>query len=61
MVRDLLITQAIDNARELNAKYICNAKFEKLSYQWEAMYGTAVGHWQWENAPEKSYNQTTTL
>ena len=41
-IRERLISQAINKTLELKADYICNAKFVKISYQWEAMYATAV-------------------
>ena len=58
-LRERLILQAINKTIELEALYICNAKFERIGFQWEAMYGTAVGSFDWKNNTEE-YNKDNT-
>ena len=45
----------------MGANYICNAKFEGLSYQWQAMYGTAVKANYWHNRTDENNQETTTI
>ena len=57
-----MISQAINKTVELEADYICNAKFEQLSYQWEAMYGTAIGSYDFkENSTDGNNSENTTV
>ena len=56
-----MISQAINKTLELEANYICNAKFERLGYQWEAMYGTAVGSYDWKNSTNENNHENTTV
>ena len=59
-VRQRLVAQAINQSIELEANFICNVKFEQISFQWHAMYGTAVGQYAWkdENSQDEDTNHT---
>ena len=45
----------------MGANYICNAKFEGLSYQWQAMYGTAVKANYWHNRTDENNPENATI
>ena len=56
-----MISQAINQTIEVGANYICNAKFEGLSYQWQAMYGTAVKANYWHNRTDENNPENATI
>ena len=55
-----MISQAINQTIEVGGNYICNAKFEGLSYQWQAMYGTAVKANYWHNRTDENNPENAT-
>ena len=58
-VRERLVTQAINKSIELEANFICNVKFEQTSFQWHALYGTAVAEYSWkDNSTNEDNHQT---
>ena len=60
-IRERLIAEAINKTLALEANFICNAKFEQVSHQWKAMYGTAVQEYDWKEntTTDGNHNQST--